>query len=169
LYISTKATTLLAGYEISTSQALFGRKKLPDKQGAQSAAPQFKDWNIAVSLDFLATNFIRGGTNRREMRAGMAQTMVLYLQQISSKVIRTHMSMIIQKILDLITNAAMKNYTSLSELLQAYGCVSHVLNAGLRGHLGEEGQQKMALVLSQVLSKPGNNEYVLILALRQLR
>ena len=141
---------------------------MPDRPQSNQQPSPFKDWNISTSLDYLSSNFLRGGANRKEMRAGMTQAIVLYLQQIPTKDVRLNMALIIQKILELLVNSSMKNYTSMAELLQAHACVSHILNAGLRGNLGEEGQQKMALVLAQVLVKPGYNEYVLILALRQL-
>lgn len=79
------------------------------------------------------------------------------------------MNIIIEKILSLLLNQSMKHYGSLTELLQAHLCTGHMLNDGLRDRLGEEGQKKMAEVLIQVITTEGYNEYVLILALRQLR
>jgi len=46
--------------------------------------------------------------------------------------------------------------------------VTHILHEGLRQPLGEEGQKKMAKLLTAELAKRTCNEYVLIVALRQL-
>ena len=63
----------------------------------------------------------------------------------------------------------MKAYGNLQELLQAQTCASHILNDGLRYNLGEEEQKNMAKVLAITMSKPGYNEYIIIMTLRQLR
>ena len=46
--------------------------------------------------------------------------------------------------------------------------MTHILHEGLRQPLGEEGQKKMAKLLTAELAKRTCNEYVLIVALRQL-
>ena len=125
-----------------------------------------KEWTIAASLEYLCVNFLKG---KQELRAGITLSMITYLQQLQTHIIRKEMNIIIERILSLLVNQSMKFYHSLPELLQAHLCVTTMLDDGLRGHLGEEGQYKMADTLIHVLTIDGYNEYILILALRQLR
>ena len=114
--------------------------------------------------------FLKGnnGNSKKELRAGMTLAVEIYLHHLPARVIRAEMDTITEQILSLLMNQAMKYYGSLTELLQAHLCTGHMLNDGLRDRLGEEGQKKMAEALIKVLTTDGYNEYILILALRQL-
>jgi hypothetical protein len=94
--------------------------------------------------------------------------MVIFFGQLKARVLEQHLEKAVLRVLGLISNNPGKVYASLPEILQACGCVTHVLHEGLRQPLGEEGQKKMVKLLTQELSKRTCNEYVLIVALRQL-
>lgn len=140
------------------------------KEAPTNTPPLHKDWNLPAALDYLTFIFLKAGNaGKKELRAGITLAMVSYLQQLPTRIIRSEMNLIIEKILSLLLNQSMKFYGSLPELLQAHLCTGHMLNDGLRDRLGEEGQKKMAEALIQVITTDGYNEYILILALRQLR
>ncbi|PRP83338.1 HEAT repeat containing 5B [Planoprotostelium fungivorum] len=136
----------------------------PPKPGALTPSKKpITTWTIQNTTALLCNTFLR--SSKREGRASAAQSLVVFLNNLTPKVMEKNLEFLLGSTLTLLNTN--KNVEDVNQWIE---CVKYILNQGITEVIGETGHQVMIRGLAQLVSKKStqDNESMTLAILYQI-